>query len=47
MSNSSLHMSKDIDVTGQIWFQVSFDLTQVDSQFPLPYETKEIKNQPR
>ena len=22
-------------VTGQIWFQVNFDLTKVDSQFPL------------
>ena len=24
-----------IYVTGQIWFQVNFDLTEVDSQFPL------------
>ena len=44
-----------VDVIGQIWFQVNFDLTKVDSQFPLfpspdswiiRARRQEIKNQP-
>ena len=35
LTDTNTHKLDNLHVTGQIWFQVNFDLTSVHSQFPL------------